>query len=261
MSLLGEERKMIILNKLDIDGKVTVKELSKEFQVSTETIRRDLEILENEKRLKKVYGGAIKISFDGSEPPYNHRETLHIHEKRIIGKKAADIVQDNDMIVIDVGTTTLQIIHHLLHKNNLTVLINSIPALTLLLEYKQRGLFSGRIIFLGGEINAEQMTTFGSIAEKTLEAFYLDKAFIAVGGLSVKHGITSYDVQEGTLSRKLIMHAKEVIVMADHSKLGVRNFYRIVDIDAVHAVICDKEPPKEWQDDLNDKCITWITAT
>lgn len=259
MSLLAEERKKIILDNLEMDGKVTVKNLSSIFNVSTETIRRDLDELENQGKLKKVYGGAIKISFPGIEPPHKQRETVYIEEKKAIGKVAADLINDNEIIALDVGTTTQQIIPHLKDKNNLTVLVNSVSALNLLIELVNNKLFSGKIIYLGGEINPNQMSSFGPATERMLKEFYVDKAFVAVGGISMKHGITGYDINEGSLSRKLIESAKEAIIVADHSKIGVRNFYKIIDIEHVDVIICDKEPPNEWLNNLKTNDIKWLT--
>lgn len=242
-----------------MEGKVTVKKLSVKFNVSTETIRRDLDELENQEKLKKVYGGAIKISFNGQEPPYKLRETVYLEEKRAIGKTAANLINDNEIIALDVGTTTLQIIPYLKDKKNLTVLVNSVPALNLLIEFVNNKLFSGKIIYLGGEINPYQMSSFGPATEKMLKEFYVDKAFIAVGGISLKYGITGYDINEGSLSRKLIENAKETIIVADHSKIGVRNFYKITDIEYVDVIICDKEPLSEWLNDLKNNDIKWLT--
>jgi len=120
-----------------------------------------------------------------------------------------------------------------------------------LIELVNNKLFSGKIIYLGGEINPNQMSSFGPATEKMLKEFYVDKAFVAVGGISIKHGITGcYGINEGSFSRKLIESSKEAIIVADHSKIGVRNFYKITDIENVDVIICDKEPPNEWLNDL-----------
>ncbi|SFG93109.1 transcriptional regulator, DeoR family [Desulfotomaculum arcticum] len=259
MTLLAEERKRIILKTLDTYGKVTVKNLSATFNVSTETIRRDLDALESNGMLKKVYGGAIELTFDGPEHPHKQREKVYLEEKKAIGKAAAALVNDNEIIALDYGTTTIQIIPNLKNKKNLTVLTNSVPALTLLIDYKNKNLFSGKIIYLGGEINSSQMSSFGPITEKMLKEFYVDKAFIGIGGISIKHGITEYDINEGVLSKKMIGNAKESIIVADHSKIGVRQFYKIADIDLINAIVCDQKPPDDWTNDLIKSGIKWIT--
>lgn len=260
MSLEYEARKNTILEMLDAHGKITVKDLSEKFNVSTETVRRDLETLEKENLLKKVYGGAIKIAFDHFEPPYINRQVLNAHEKKLIGKKAAQMINDHDVISIDHGTTTMEIVHHLKNKKSLTVLVNSIPALSLLTNYKNQKIFSGKIVFLGGEIDSEQMLSCGPITEKILDKFYVDKTFVAVGGMTMEYGLTGYDINQSNLSKKLMENAKEVIIVADHTKIGVRNFYKIADMDRTDVIICNKTAPKNWRNELKNKCIEWITA-
>lgn len=260
MSLEYEARKNAILEILDTHGKITVKYLSEKFSVSTETVRRDLESLEKENLLKKVYGGAVKIAFDHFEPPYINRQNLNAHEKKRIGKKAAQMINDNDVISIDHGTTTMEIVHHLKNKKNLTVIVNSIPALSLLTNYKNQQTFSGKIVFLGGEIDSTQMLSCGPLTEKILDKFYVDKTFVAVGGMTTEHGLTGYDINQSNLSKKLMENAKEVIIVADHTKVGVRNFYKIADMDRADIIICDKNAPKSWSNELRNKYIEWITA-
>ncbi len=156
MSLVGEERKDVILNTLNLEGKVKTFELVEKLKVSSETVRRYLEELEAENKLKRVYGGAVKINLAREEPPHLKREELYADEKKRIGRAAASLVEDNDVIFIDDGTTTQQMIHFLLNKKNITVLAFSAPALYLLIDYKNKELFSGDVYFIGGKVNASQ---------------------------------------------------------------------------------------------------------
>lgn len=260
MSGFSDERKNAILYELDNYGNVSVQQLAKTLNVTPETIRRDLDDLESQRKLKRVHGGAVKISYDKLEPSYMLRQSNYAEEKKRIGKLAASLIQDGDTIAIDVGTTTAEIIYHLADKNNITVLLNSVFALNELMDCKIKKLFNGKIIFLGGEINGDQMSCFGPICERVLEQFYVDKAFIAIGGMSLSHGLTGYDIQEANLSKCLMANAKEVIVVSDHSKIGVRNFYQIAPMDAVDMIISDVPEPKEWVEGLVEKGICWITA-
>ncbi|WP_026881155.1 DeoR/GlpR family DNA-binding transcription regulator [Clostridium akagii] len=258
MSLLSEERKIIIIELLDSHGKVKVNDLVKQFGVSSETIRRDLEALEIDEKLKKVYGGAIKISSSGVEPPYLQRFTKHENEKEKIGKLAADFVEDNDVIALDVGSTTLKMVPWICRKNNITVVTNSVPALNELIEKKNKQHFNGNIIFLGGEINSQQMTVSGPIAEDMLKNLYVDKAFVAAGGLTIVQGITSYDELEASLSRRIMSKSKEIMVLVDNSKIGVINLYKVADIDNADVIICDSELPEQWKEDMKIKNIVWV---
>ena len=153
MLILPEERKNEILNELKRIGKVKVIDLAKQFNVSEETIRRDLTQLEENGLLKKVYGGAIKTTFQSGEPPFTQRTTVNQEEKIQIGKKAAELISDGDVIVIDVGTTTLEFAHSIQNKKNITILTNSIPVSAVLTESLNQQKFTGQILLLGGQID------------------------------------------------------------------------------------------------------------
>ena len=129
-----------------------------------------------------------------------------------------------------------------------------------MIDLKNKGIFDGKIIFLGGEINADQLSCVGPISENILNNFYVDKAFIGVGGVSLQNGLTGYDINEANLSKKIMENSKEVIIVADHSKIGVRNFYKIADIENVNVIVSDAEAPNEWSNSLDEYEIDWIKA-
>ncbi|MFC5649883.1 DeoR/GlpR family DNA-binding transcription regulator [Paenibacillus solisilvae] len=260
MSLVGEERKSIILDMLNLEGQVKTIDLVKKLNVSSETIRRYLEEQEDENRLKRVYGGAVKINLGGEEPSYLKREVLYSEEKQRIGKAAASLVEDNDVIFIDDGTTPLQLIRFLMNKNNLTVLTMSMPALHLLIEYKNKDLFSGEIYLIGGKVNATHSRVTGSIAEKMAAMFHADKAFISIDGIVLSNGITSFDAERGQLASRVIENAKQTIVMTDSSKFGLTQLYRIADWRDIDIVISEVEAPKDWQETLEERGVVWIAA-
>ncbi|MGV8981880.1 DeoR/GlpR family DNA-binding transcription regulator [Clostridium sp.] len=260
MAVLLDERKKLILYELDNYEKVSVTQLAKKFGVTTETIRRDLDALEAEYKLKRIHGGAIKISFDRKEPSHIQKRNVYREEKQRIGQSAASLINDNDIITIDAGTTTCEILYHIRDKRNLTILLNTVAGLNIIIDLKNKGFFDGKIIFLGGEINSDQLSCVGPISENLLKNFYVDKAFIGVGGVSLQNGLTGYDVNEANLSKKIMENSKEVIIVADHSKIGVRNFYKIADIENVNVIVSDVEAPNEWCNSLDEYGIDWIKA-
>lgn len=259
MSLLSEERKRFILDNLSRFGKVKVPNLAQQLKVSNETIRRDLDDLEQLGILKRVYGGAIKESYQHGEPPYRQRKNLNREAKQIIGKKASQLLKDGDTVVIDTGTTILELALSIQGRKHLTVLTNSLPVASSLTNSLNKGLFSGKVILLGGELNPEQQSISGPLCEKILEKFHIDKAFISVGGISLS-GITDYDVNESTISQTMISVSKHVIVLADHTKFGIHAFCKIASLDAVDVIISDGEKPASWSAELDNKGIAWITA-
>lgn len=261
MNNLSENRKSKILDKLLVESKVYVPLLAKEFGVTTETIRRDLDSMEKENLLKRVHGGAVRIAFDKKEPPHNTRRSILGDKKELIGKCASSLVKDGDVIFIDVGTTTATLASHLSSFKNLTVYLNNMDALFTLMNMKLRDEFSGKIILLGGEIDAGQMSTFGPLSMAMLNNIYFDKAFLGVGGISLKYGITGYEAEECILSGFISSHSKETIVLADSSKIGVRNYYRIVDLEDTAVIVSDGTIPEDWKEVFSQKEIEWLNAS
>ena len=247
MSLVGEERKKKILDILEEREKVTVQELSKKLNVSTETIRRYLEQLENENKVKKVYGGAIRV-VEGEEPPFLTRKISYPEEKKRIGKRAAEFVTHNDVIALDEGSTPLQMIPFLTGKMNLTVITPSFAIAYYLMENQNNQKFNGRIYFLGGEIDSRHQRSIGSMAAEAMERFYFNKAFISADGFTVSNGATCYGPEKGILSRKMMAHAEKSFLLVDHSKIGVRSSYRIAPLNEFHKIICDGAVPPDWKE-------------
>lgn len=259
MSLMGEERKQQILDLLNMNGNVTSAELVRLFGVSKETVRRYLDELEAQGKLKKVYGGAVKPSTGYEEPSYVERMTLQQEEKNKIGRQAASLIQDGEVIFLDEGTTILSVIPYL-NQTGLTVLTHSFPAASLLMEQQNQGRFHGRVLFLGGEISSQHARCSGSITESALDRYYIDKALISVDGLHPEGGLTSMDDGKSAVSRKAISQATEVIVTADYTKLGQRFSYRLGDLQDVSCVVCDQAPPAEWDQALAKHSIRWMSA-
>lgn len=260
LSLEAEERKKKIIELLNSQGKVKSAELEKKLDVSGETVRRYLTQLEEEGQLKRVYGGAIKISFNKVEPNHLQREVMNLEEKQKIGKAAAELVEDNDIIALDEGTTVFQMLEFIVEKDNLKILTGDFPIASALMDYKSKGVFNGEIIFIGGEISAKHKRTGGSIAEKMMDFFHVEKAFIATTGVLADYGLSVFDCDQGILSRKYIEKAKESIVLADHSKVGVKNYFKFSNIEDVDIIVCDQEMPEDWKSEFESKNTNWITA-
>ncbi|WP_199616436.1 DeoR/GlpR family DNA-binding transcription regulator [Paenibacillus alkalitolerans] len=259
MSLLSEERKRHILELLDTIGKVHVIPLAERFGVSNETIRRDLDLLENEGKLRRVYGGAVKVQYDNGEPPYQQRQILNFEAKQAIGRRAADLVDDGNTIYMDTGTTIHELARSLKGKKRITVITNSLTAANVLRDSLSQGLFHGKVVILGGEISPDQQSVNGHLCQEMLKNFYVDKAFVSIGGITVS-GISDYDMNDSVISRMAISNAKEVIVLADHSKIGIQAFCHIAPLEAVDVIVCDLDHPRAWSQELELKGIVWITA-
>lgn len=254
MSLSFEARRKVILQSLEQDEKVQVRQLANRLGVSGETIRRDLDKLEKEGKLVKVYGGAIKTR-DTLELPFDQKTTINQQEKTQICKMAAKLVEDGDSIMIGHGTTSLDIVRYLGNKKNVKVITTSVPVLLLAMEK-----FEGEIIFIGGEVERNQKFTSGPLAEKVLNQLKVNKAFIAAGGVSIRDGISDYDLHGSIISRKMMERADETFVLADYTKFGKTTFAHICPLSDVSMIISDNKCPEEWRIKLEENDIELLIA-
>lgn len=255
--ILSAERKLNILEQLHAHGKVNAVEIARLFDVSMETIRRDLDSLEKEGVLKRVHGGAIKSNYKIGEPPFVQRQGLHIEAKQKVAKQGVQMLKDGDTIVMGGGTTILEMARAIRGVNNLTILTNSVPTANSLMDSLNQGLFHGKVIILGGELNPELHSTRGTVCEKMLDLFNVHKAFISPGGISLS-GVTEYDLEDSGMSKKMIEIAKEVVIVVDHSKIGIEALSKISPFKGIDIIICDQDAPSDWEPHL--KNVEWITA-
>ncbi|KAF9119550.1 hypothetical protein BGX30_003768 [Mortierella sp. GBA39] len=211
-----------------MEGKVRVHELAEMFGVSTETIRRDLDRLEKEGKLRKVYGGAVRVRSGFTEPTFTNRSLMHRSEKQEIGKLAASLIEDGETVLLDNGTTTLEIMRNVMERPQVTVITNSAAT--------------------------------GMISHELLDRFKVNKAFISAGGISLTDGITDYHLEEALLSRKMIERTEEAILVADHSKFGVTTFAQIAPLTQISMVVTDAGCSREWIDALKQLDIEIISG-
>jgi DeoR/GlpR family transcriptional regulator of sugar metabolism len=259
MSLLAEERKKIIMDLLEENEQVKVAGLAIQFHVSTETIRRDLEELESENKLKKVYGGAVKISRENEEPSLFEREILRVEEKKRIARKALEFIEDGDVIVIDEGTTTYQMVNGLCDKRGITVITNSFPVSSLLISHANKQMFDGELIFIGGKVQFDHYRSSSSLSEKMAKEFFPDKVFISADGLIPDKGVMSYDIEKTQLSKIYLENATKSFLLLDHSKIGVKASYRLASLKDIDYIMSDVPFPKDWTNEEIDRN-KWISC-
>lgn len=235
-----QERREKILDMLKKSGNVKVSELTALFDVSIETIRRDLEYLEGEGLLARVYGGAIPIKTRAVEPTYQTREIKNYAKKQAIGLRAVDLVEDGDVIAIDHGTTTLEFAKALVGKKKVTVITNALKIAITLAEDPNI-----RVIILGGEVRRGELAVSGHMSMDNLDHFNTDKYFVGVGGLSVSKGITDYHVEEANLRKTAIANTQKVIALTDYSKMGVIAMTNVCPLEDLDVLVTDQEADEE----------------
>lgn len=228
-----EERKARILELLRQDGKVSVDQLVEAFGVSAPTIRADLGALEQRRLLRRTHGGAMPVETTLYEPPFTEREQAQRDEKRRIARAAAERVRDHETVLLDAGTTIVEMARFIRNRRGLTVVTNSLPAAFELAEADHN------VVVIGGQFHAERRATLGPLATDFLRDMHVDRAFIGVNGVSEDAGWTVVDFDAVQVKRAMMARSREVVVVADHSKLGEATFASIGPLNAAHVLITD----------------------
>lgn len=236
--LFEEERKRSIVQYVEKHTRGSVLELSQKLGVSESTVRRDLKELEEARLLKRTHGGAVSLQSVNFEAAFPDKEDRYLEEKQRIARKAAGMIQDGDAILLDGGTTTLQIARELKSFSNLKVITNSIMALNELKDCRNI-----EVSLTGGMLRPDTLALVGPMTELSLDMVRVDKAFIGTNGVDIHEGITTPNMLEAATKRKIISIAKQVILLADHSKVGQVSFCKVADLDEIDHCILDAETP------------------
>ncbi len=245
MGLIEQSRQAAILAFLKQEKKGTVAQLAQKFDASEATIRRDLTKLESQGHLVKTYGGALITTSTQFEFSYNERLSKNVKAKKRIGAYAASLVKPGDSILLDSGTTTLQIALNLKHLNDLTVVTNALPIV------QELAPCPGIKVYLpGGCYRPKSQDLVGPTLVNTLSHFSVDIAFLSVDGFHTQHGLSASDTSEAEVVQSSIRIAKQSIVAADHSKAQKRAFAWICPIDQVDLLISDSELDKQVMEEL-----------
>lgn len=259
MNRTSEQRRVKILYELKNNGKVYVVQLAELLEVTPETIRRDLSDLEKKQLLTRTHGGAIPFTGNLLEPIFDKKRRMEKSEKQKIGRRAAETIKKGDTIVIDTGTTTLELCAAIEGAENITILTNSLAGAALLTKHLEQKLFSGRIIVLGGVVNTAQHSIKGSLTAQMLAPFKVNKAYLSCGGIS-EQTVSDYDIEEINISKIMMSIADENFVLADHSKLDRQAFYTINKLAFFDNIICGAGPEGKWDEICHRNQITWIKA-
>lgn len=227
--MLTDERHAKILKMLDENGIVKTQELMDVLQCSESTIRRDLDHLEKLGKLKRVHGGAKRIYQLDEELSNQEKSLKNIQEKVNIGKYAASLVEENDFIFIDAGTTTLKIIDFL-EKENIKIVTNGISHALLLAD---RNIDA---ILIGGRIKPSTKAVVGATSLDELKDFRFNKSFIGINGIHTEFGCTTPDSEEAAIKRLVIHHSAIPYVLADESKWDKVNFTKVCELEDVSII-------------------------
>jgi DeoR family transcriptional regulator, aga operon transcriptional repressor len=237
--VLNEERRRLILEILNRDGRVLVGALAKHFHTSQVTIRKDLDLLQAQGRIHRTHGGALPARESALEDPtLREKEKLHRKEKLQIAAAAARMVREGQVVILDSGTTTTAIARALREFENLTIITN---AVNIAAELSGSAL---EVILTGGTLRKNSFSLVGPIAEETLHRLNADILFLAVDGFDTHYGLSTPNLLEAKVNRAMMDVARVTVAVCDSSKFGRRSLSSIAPFSAVHHLITDRGIPK-----------------
>lgn len=232
--MMAEERRTQILQIIRSEGRARVNDLVNRFNTSAVTIRSDLNELHQRGVVLRSHGGAVLPDRILRESPVNERLKAHAEEKRRIGAMAATLINDGETIILDSGTTTLEIARQLKNKQALQVITNGVNIAAELLD--ARGV---TIFIVGGTVRGESASIIGRSTEDMLEQFSADKLFLSGAGCDPDFGVSGANLEETTVNRAMLRIAREIILVADASKFSMRSMSRIAAFSEIDTVVSD----------------------
>lgn len=233
-------RRNFILRKLEKEDHVNVSELSSHFMVSEVTIRKDLKHLEKKNILIRSRGGAIKQSLINTDLSIYDRRKQNIKLKSAIGSAAAGLIRDGETVLLDTGTTIMELAKHLRKKIDITVITNSVDITFRLAEYPNI-----RVIMPGGILRRNSLALVGEQAAESLRNFYCDKYFLSADSIDVKRGLMTTNIEEASLAKLNIKNSKMVIALIDSSKFRDMGITTIAPLREINTLITDNGIPSD----------------
>lgn len=251
--MLAAERRRVITERIQAAGQVVVSVLSAEFQVSEETIRRDLEWLEKEGIATRIYGGAVLAGNDRVTPPYSVRKNTNVEPKIAIARQLAALVNDGDTLMVDESSTAAYAVRALAQKRNITVITNS---LELLREINSRDTW--HVISTGGSVKSDVLAQVGPHALRTVSSYHVRYAILSCRGINDQLGLADSDDAVVQIKQAMIKASDHTILLADHRKFDRQGFVALGSLELVDTVITDRAPSPQWQKQLADSGIRLI---
>ena len=253
--MLTEERRARMIQMLQEENVLQVPELAELFDVSLATIRRDLTTLENDGYLRRVYGGAVSLRKPiASGDAFKIRSLEWQNEKAAIGRLAASLVEPGDTVLLDVGTTTLEVARAMKYRENITVLTNSLPILNELVDS------SLNVYSLSGRMRKSEFSFVGNLISNTVHSFHISKVFIGCGGYSLEFGLTEHIYDSAQNRNFFIEQSDEAILVTDSRKFGNNAAVLVENSSMVKTIVTDSHLSEEWRRRIRAKGIRLLIA-
>ena len=236
----AKERRALILKQLETKEEVLVSELSKETGISEVTIRKDLTILQNRKLLIRTRGGAMRKPIENlnEDTAITKKRMFNFREKERIGIEATKLIKEGDYIMLDSGTTTMEIAKNLHKFHNLHIVTNALNIAMELMSYKRF-----EVVLIGGHVRLNSYSTVGPLALSVLRNFTEYKLFLGVDSFSLENGISTPNLEEALLNQLMMQQASQVIAVFDSSKFNKRSFSFVANVKDLNCIITDSAIP------------------
>ena len=251
--MLAAERRRVIAERIKATGQVAVSVLSTEFQVSEETIRRDLEWLERDGIATRIYGGAVLTGNDRVAPPYSIRKNTNIEPKVTIARHLAQLIQDGDTLMVDESSTSAYALRALRQKKNITLITNSLELLR-----EMTGLDTWHIISTGGSLKSDVLAHTGPHALRTVASYHARYAIVSCRGINEQLGLADSDDAVVQIKQAMIASCDCTILLADHRKFDRPGLVALGKLDLVDKLITDCAPSQQWQERLKNSGVELI---
>jgi DeoR/GlpR family transcriptional regulator of sugar metabolism len=235
------ERQKQILSLLGQQGRLSVAEIVEQFSISEATARRDLETLASQGKVQRVHGGVMALEQAPPELPILERKNEQAEEKKRIGRAAASLVKDRETVFLGSGTTVLEVARNLRDRRHLTVVTNSLPVLNMLAGQNEMS-----VISLGGMLRESELSFIGHITEQALAELRVDKVIMGTRGLSLEHGLTNDYLQETLTDRAILKIGREVMVVADYSKINRVSTALLAPLHVMSILVTDSKADKKF---------------
>lgn len=255
MNIAVEQRRGEIIELIQRNGSVRVSELARLYSISEVTIRTDLEYLESQGQLTRVHGGAVGTGKLYANMDLSERYMTNATSKRELATLAACLIENNDTIMMNAGTTLAYVLKAIQGKKNISIVTNSIQNALEVSSYP-----GVNVILLGGEIDAKYQFTHGVDTLAQLEHYHANKCIISVDGIDDKDGLTLYYANESGIVRQMIESSDEVIVVADSSKLGRSAFSRVASLADIDILVTNNKETSPELDALREMGCEVIVA-
>lgn len=255
--MYAEERQQAIAALVVTRGRASVAELAQAYDVTTETVRRDLAVLDKAGLVRRVHGGAVPVrTLHLVESGVGERESTRAAQKDAIAAAAAELFPPaGSSVLLDAGTTTARVAAHVPTDRDLTIITNSVP-----IAGRVAAMSNVTLQLLGGRVRGLTQAAVGEQALRVLDALRVDIAFIGTNAISLRHGLSTPDTDEAAVKQAMVSAANYVVVVADSSKMGQEDLIRFAPIDTVDTLITDNEIASADRDELTEQGVEVVIA-